>query len=96
LSGPAPDLYFRQQTFTLGALSRQLTGATHGFGFLAGFALGGLLKVIPPLHFAEKALTLHLFFERFQRLVDVVIADNDLNYLKLSIDFQAGAGLNCL
>ena len=52
--------------------------------------------MVPPLHFAEKPLTLHFFLERFQRLVDVVIADNDLNYLKLSINFQAGAGLNCL
>jgi hypothetical protein len=33
---------------------------------------------------------LHLLFQRLQRLIDVVIADHDLNYLKLSIGFPAG------
>ncbi len=33
-----------------------------------------------PLHFAERSFTLHLLFQRFQRLVDVVIADEYLNH----------------
>lgn len=43
--------------------------------------------MIATLHFAEETFTLHLFLERLQRLIDVVIADHDLNYLKLSIGF---------
>jgi hypothetical protein len=38
------------------------------------------------LHFAENALALHLFFQRFQSLIDIVVADENLHeailYLK--------------
>lgn len=34
--------------------------------------------MVPALHFAESAFPLHLLFERLQRLVDVVIADENL------------------
>jgi len=43
--------------------------------------------VIAALHLTEETFALHLLFQRFQRLIDVVIADHDLNYLKLSIGF---------
>ncbi len=33
------------------------------------------------LHFAEQAFALHLFLERTQGLLDIVIADDDLYYL---------------
>jgi hypothetical protein len=32
-----------------------------------------------PLHFAERAFALHLFLQRFQRLVDVVVAHENLD-----------------
>ncbi len=34
--------------------------------------------MIATLHFAESAFPLHLLFERLQRLIDVVIADENL------------------
>ena len=34
--------------------------------------------MVPALHLAESAFPLHLLFERLQRLVDVVIADENL------------------
>lgn len=34
--------------------------------------------MIAALHFAESAFPLHLLFERLQRLVDVVIANENL------------------
>jgi hypothetical protein len=34
--------------------------------------------MVTALHFAESAFPLHLLFERLQRLVDVVIADENL------------------
>ena len=35
--------------------------------------------MVAPLHFAESAFPLHLLFERFQRLIDVVVANENLN-----------------
>jgi len=80
-------LCLRKQTFALGALAGQLAGTANRFGLLASLALGRLLEVVATLHFAKEAFALHLLLERFQRLIDVVIADHDLNYLKLSIGF---------
>lgn len=48
--------------------------------------------MVATLHLAEETFTLHLLLERLQRLIDVVVADNDLNDLKLSIGFPAGPG----
>jgi hypothetical protein len=46
--------------------------------------------MVAALHLAEETFTLHLLLERFQRLVDVVVADNDLNDFELSIGCPAG------
>ena len=32
-----------------------------------------------PLHFAERAFALHLFLQGLQRLVDIIVADENLN-----------------
>jgi hypothetical protein len=37
-----------------------------------------------PLHFAERAFALHLLLQRLQGLVDVVVADENLNQGSLS------------
>ncbi len=68
----------RQQAFTLSALAGQLTGAAHGFGAFTRTLFRRLLVMVTALHFAESAFPLHLLFERLQRLVDVVIADENL------------------
>lgn len=91
-AGQSGRLGLRKQAFALGAFAGELAGAADGLGLLAGLALRGLLEVVATLHFAEETFTLHLLLERLQRLIDVVIADNDLNYLKLSIGFPAGSG----
>ncbi len=36
------------------------------------------------LHFTEAALALHLLLQGFERLVDVVVANENLNQVKLS------------
>src|SRR5258707_634506 len=78
---PAGRLLRRcDQAFALGALA----GQAHGLGLLASPLLGGLLVVDVPLHFAERALTLHLLLERLEGLVDVVVADENLNQSYLS------------
>ena len=40
--------------------------------------------MVAALHLPEETFALHLLLERLQRLIDVVVADNDLNDLKLS------------
>jgi hypothetical protein len=45
--------------------------------------------MVAAFHLPEETLALHLLLERLQRLVDVVVADNDLNDLKLSIGLPA-------
>jgi hypothetical protein len=93
--GPEPaPLGFRQEAFTLGALASQFPRTADGFSFLARFPFGRLLEMVAALHLPEETFALHLLLERFQRLIDVVIADHDLNYLKLSIGFPAGPGVS--
>jgi hypothetical protein len=50
--------------------------------------------MVAALHLPEETFTLHLLLERLQRLVDVVVADNDLNDFELSIGCPAGPGTN--
>jgi hypothetical protein len=63
----------------LGALAGELAGAAHGFRLLAGALLGRLFIMDVPLHFAERAFTLHLFLQGLERLIDIIVADEDLN-----------------
>jgi hypothetical protein len=37
-----------------------------------------------PLHFAERTLALHLLLQRLQGLIDVIVADENLNQSELS------------
>src|SRR5215210_5987277 len=59
-------------------LARGFARPAHGFGFLADFALGGLLVGAALFHLPEDALTLHLLFQRPERLIDVVVANEYL------------------
>lgn len=43
--------------------------------------------MITTFHFAEKAFALHLFLERFQGLIDIIVAHNNLYDGTLSIQF---------
>ena len=75
----------REQAFALCPLAGQLARPPDRFGFLPGFLLGRLLEIGPRLHFAEQALALHLLFQRAQRLLDIIVANGDLNNGQLSI-----------
>ena len=63
----------------LGPLAHQLAVAANGLGLLAGPSLGRLLVVPTHPHFAVEALALHLLLQRAQRLVDVVVANLNLD-----------------
>ena len=53
--------------------------ATHGFGLFAGLFLGRLFKVPAQFHFPEHAFALQLLLERAQCLIDVVVANLNVN-----------------
>jgi hypothetical protein len=73
----------RDQAFALGALARQLAGAADGFRLLAGAPFGGLFVVAAQFHFAKDALALHLLFQGFEGLVDVIVANENLHVIHL-------------
>jgi hypothetical protein len=59
-------------------LARELAGTAHGLCLLARRPLGGLFIESPLLHLPEDALALHLLFQSPKSLVDVVVADKNL------------------
>src|ERR1044072_3259825 len=64
----------------LHALAPPLAGASGRFGAAPCTALGRLLIGATELHLAEDALTLHLFLQDAQRLIDIVFADENLHF----------------
>src|SRR4051812_26380971 len=71
--------FHREQAFALQLLAGQLAGATHSFGLFTSLLLGRFFVVPAELHFPENALALHLLFQRLERLVDIIIADENLH-----------------
>src|SRR5580658_553884 len=67
------------EAFALQALALQLAGAANRLGGFPGAAFGRLLVVPPELHFAEYALALHFLLQGLERLIDIVIANEDLH-----------------
>jgi hypothetical protein len=67
------------EAFAVHAFAEQLAGAADGFGLLAGALLGRLLIAAAELHFAENAFALHLLLERAKRLIDIVVANQNVN-----------------
>src|SRR5215207_4997220 len=75
-----PGLRLRSgdQAFPDRRLSRSFARPAYRFRLLAGFALGGLFVGAALFHLAEDAFALHLLFQRPERLIDVVVANEDL------------------
>ncbi len=72
------------EALALQALALHLAGATHGLGNLAGAALGRLFKVATELHLTEDAFALHFLLEGFQRLVNIIITNENLHGVVIS------------
>src|SRR5260221_8375253 len=81
----------RQQAFALHALALQLAIAADRFRTLASPLFARLFVVAPQFHLAEDAFPLHLLLQGFQRLVDVVVANDDLQRRSFR-RFRRGAG----
>ncbi len=82
------------EALALGALAREFAGAAHGFRLLAGLLLRRLLEIGARFHFTEQAFALHLLFQRAQGLLDIIVADGNLNNGQLSI--KVGAAGDCM
>jgi hypothetical protein len=65
--------------FALQPLADQLAGAANRLRLLAGALFRRLFIKLATLHLAEGAFALHLLLQRPQRLLDIIVADNDLN-----------------
>jgi len=68
----------RDQAFALGLFPGRLARAPDGFRLLAGLALGRLFIRLAALHLTKNALALHLLLENPERLIDIVVANDDL------------------
>lgn len=47
--------------------------------FWRAFFFGGFFIKFPALHLSERAFALHLLLESAERLLDIIVADYDLN-----------------
>ncbi len=68
------------EAFALDAFALHLAGAADGLRGFAGAAFGGFFVMPAELHFAEHAFTLKFLFKRLQRLVDVIVANENLHW----------------
>lgn len=69
----------RLEALALQAFPLQLACPAHGLRGFARATLGRLLIMPPQLHLAEDSFPLHLFLERFQRLIDIVVTNENLH-----------------
>src|SRR5438270_7399080 len=67
------------RAFALGALALELAGAADRGGALTRPLFRRLLVVTAQLHLAVDALALQLLLERAQRLLNIVVANDDLH-----------------
>ena len=72
------------EAFALQALALHLARAAHSFGGLTSAALGRLLEVATKLHFAKDSFALHLLLKRLERLIDIVVANENLHLVDSS------------
>jgi hypothetical protein len=70
---------------TLKPLALHLPRTADGFCGFAGATLGGLLVMPTELHFAKNPFALHLLLERLERLIDIVVTDENLHLAACSL-----------
>jgi hypothetical protein len=73
------------QSLALGFLARELARTADRLGLFPVLALGGLLVGPPLLHFAKHAFALHLFLQHAESLIDVVVANEYLQWTSFSL-----------
>jgi hypothetical protein len=73
-----PPFGHREQAFALRQFPGGLARTSDGFRLLAGLALGRFFIRLAALHLTKNALALQLLFEDPERLIDIVVANDDL------------------
>ncbi len=68
-----------EETFALRFLPSQLASTANCFGLLARFFLGGFFVMLLELHFTKNALTLELFLQCPEGLIDIVVTNANLH-----------------
>src|SRR5690349_20390807 len=81
--------FHRQEPLALQSLARQFAGPADRLGLLARLSFGWFLVMAAQLHLAENALALHLFLQRLEGLVDIVVTDKNLH----ACSFAFGSGI---
>ncbi|POF31064.1 hypothetical protein CLV41_105244 [Roseibium marinum] len=71
--------FARKQTFTLRPLASQLARAANCFSLFTRLLFRRFFEMTAKFHFTEDAFALHLFLERLQRLIDIVVANQNLH-----------------
>src|SRR5262245_2328958 len=90
---PCRDLgLHRQQAIALQSLARDLAGAANGFCLCPDLPLRGFLIMAAESHLAENAFALHLLFQHPQRLVDIVVTDENLHECSSSMQTDGLGG----
>src|SRR6185437_6119442 len=69
----------RQQALALHLLARELAGAADCLRAFTSLFFRWFFVMAAKLHLAEDALALHLFLERLEGLIDVVVANENLH-----------------
>ena len=64
--------------FALGLLASEFAGAADRLSLFPVRSFGWLLVKSPALHLAKHAFALHFLLEHTERLIDIVVADEDL------------------
>jgi hypothetical protein len=77
----------RQQAFALQLLACELAGPANGFSFFTRSFFGRLFEMAAEFHLAENALALQLFLERLESLVNIVVANENLQAVVSSDEF---------
>jgi hypothetical protein len=73
----------RNTAFPLKLFAGELANAPYAFGLFASPFLGRLFVMLPESHIPENALTLHLFLQNTERLLNVVITYQNLQFMLL-------------
>ena len=72
------------EAFALQPLALHLPGAANSLGSLAGAALRRLFEMAAQLHLAKNTFALHLLLQRLERLIDIVVANENLHLAVIS------------
>src|SRR5690242_21410883 len=75
----------RKQAFALHLLARELAGPTDRFRLFPRLSFRWFFVMTAKFHLAENAFALHLFLERLEGLVDVVVANENLHACSLVV-----------